>query len=145
MAKAEMKTLVKALQGDLKYEYSALLQYLQHSYLMSGMARKAVAPELVIHAQQEYGHALILGAEIVRLGGTPRIEVLIEPLVTDNVSMLEQDLAGENKAIADYKARIKMADELGEYGLTSKLSTILEQEEEHQQDLVMILKDMRRA
>ncbi len=131
--------LIDNLNKDLVNEYSAMIQYLQHSYLLKGPERFAIVPELTQHANDEYAHAQTIGAEIVRLGGIPTVDLVKNEIVLDNVQMLEQDLEWENEAITDYKQRIKEAEELGEHGLVNHLEDILVMEEEHAQDLKLIL------
>ena len=57
----------------------------------------------------------------------------------DNVTMLKQDLAGENDAITKYIARIKQAEELNLYHLAQQQRTILAMEQEHAMDLEQAL------
>jgi bacterioferritin len=57
----------------------------------------------------------------------------------DNVTMLKQDLEGENDAIARYIARIKQAEELSLYHLAQQLRNILAMEQEHAMDLEQAL------
>jgi bacterioferritin len=57
----------------------------------------------------------------------------------DNEKMLEQDLAGENDAIARYIARVKQAEALDMYHLAQQLRGILAIEQEHAMDLEQAL------
>jgi bacterioferritin len=56
-----------------------------------------------------------------------------------NETMLEQDLAGENDAIARYIARIKQAEALDLYHLAQQVRGILATEQEHAMDLEQAL------
>jgi bacterioferritin len=49
--------------------------------------------------------------------------------------MLQQDLDGENDAIARYITRIKQAEKLNLYHLAQQLRNILAVEQEHAMDL----------
>ena len=49
--------------------------------------------------------------------------------------MLQQDLTGEEDAIARYKQRVVQAEELMEIALAQKLREILSVEQEHAMDL----------
>lgn len=131
--------LINNLNVDLIAEYSALVQYLQHSYLVKGEDREAVISELLEHADDEYGHAKILGGEIVRLGGVPAVDLNESPIVTETKEMLEEDLAWEEEASERYTKRVEEAGELAEYGLQDKLAGILAKEQEHANDLKMML------
>jgi bacterioferritin len=53
--------------------------------------------------------------------------------------MLEQDLEGEEDAIARYKVRIDQAENLKEFALAQNLRSILAMEQEHAMDLKQAL------
>jgi len=57
----------------------------------------------------------------------------------DSVTMLKQDLEGENDAIARYSRRIRQAEELDLYHLAQQLRMILAMEQEHAMDLEQAL------
>jgi len=57
----------------------------------------------------------------------------------DSITMLKQDLAGENDAIARYIMRIRQAEELNLYHLAQQLRLILAVEQEHAMDLEQAL------
>jgi bacterioferritin len=66
--------LLTKLNGDLPWEYAALIQYVQH--------------------------AVSLSDQIDFLGGVPAVEVQTIKVSDDSVEMLEFDLEGELDAIA---------------------------------------------
>lgn len=131
--------LIKLLNKDLALEYTAIVQYTQHQGVLKGAMYQSIQKELMIHAQEELQHATILAAQIEYLGGVPTVEVLSAKISDDNVTMLQQDLGGENDAIARYIARIKQAEELSLYHLSQQLRNILAQEQEHAMDLEQAL------
>ena len=57
----------------------------------------------------------------------------------DSKEMLQFDLAGEDETVANYRERIRQANELGEYALAEELQEIIRQEQEHQIDLASAL------
>jgi len=132
MSKEEM---VKLLNDDLTKEYGAAVQYIQHAAKVTGAQYQAMQKELVVHANEEIGHAIILAEQIAALGGDPTIEVAKRYVSDDTPEMLKQDLEGELDAVKRYKARVKQADDMGEYGLKRALEDILVMEEEHARDL----------
>jgi rubrerythrin len=81
----------------------------------------------------------MIAGRIAYMGGTPR--VTFETILTndDSRKMLGQDLQGEQEAIRRYKERILQAMSLGEFGLADVLKEILEDEEEHEDDLITSL------
>lgn len=134
--KKEMKELIGELNKDLELEYAAAVQYVQHASVISGAKYESIQKELIIHSQEEMQHAVMLSEQINFLGGVPTVDVESRAVSTDNLEMLQQDLAGEVNAINRYKARIAQAEALQEYGLRRVLEDILIQEEEHKRDLL---------
>ncbi len=127
--------LIDLLNKDLSWEYTAMVQYIQHSGVLTGAQYGDIIKEIKIHAQEELQHALILAEQIDYLGGFPATEVYPAKSSKDNVEMLEQDLEGEEDAIRRYKERIGQAEELKELALAQKLREILAMEQEHAMDL----------
>ena len=131
--------LIDKLNRDLMLEYSAAIQYIQHSAVMTGAEYGDVIKELKIHANEEIGHAIILADQIDFLGGVPTVEVGDIKVSKDCKTMLEQDLEGEEDAIARYKLRIEEAESLKEFALAQQLRNILAVEQEHAMDLKQAL------
>jgi len=127
--------LIELLNKDLELEYSAAIQYIQHSAVMTGAQYGDVIKELKIHANEEIAHALILADQIAFLGGIPTVDVEKIYIDANNEIMLEQDLEGEYTAIKRYKERIGQAEQLQEYALSQQLRTILADEQEHAMDI----------
>ena len=127
--------MIKALNDDLSWEYTAAIQYIQHSGVMSGAQYGDIIKEMRLHAAEEIQHALVLVDQISYLGGTPTVKVYEAKRSKGAVEMLNQDLEGELDAIKRYKERIKQAEELQEYPLSQKLREILAMEQEHAMDL----------
>jgi bacterioferritin len=127
--------LIAELNKDLEWEYAAAIQYVQHASMITGPQYEGIKKELLIHANEEMAHAVIVSEQITFLGGVPTIEVEKRDIAEDAKTMLIQDLAGEDNAITRYKERIRQAEELQEYGLRRVIEDILIQEEEHKRDL----------
>jgi bacterioferritin len=132
--------LIAGLNEDLVWEYAASIQYVQHATVISGAQYESIRKELLVHAQEELQHAIILSEQIDFLGGTPSIDVAPREISSDNIEMLKQDLKLEEQAIIRYKERILQAEQLQEYGLRRVIEDILIQEEEHKRDLISALK-----
>lgn len=133
--KTTMKKLLRELNKDLEWEYSAAIQYVQHAATINGAQFDSIQKELLIHAQEEMQHAVMLSEQIDFLGGVPTVDVESREISADSLEMLRQDLAGEENAISRYKERIGQAEDLKEYGLRRVLEDILIQEEEHKRDI----------
>jgi bacterioferritin len=133
--------LLEALNKDLEWEYAAAIQYTQHAAVITGAKYESIQKELLVHAQEEMQHAVMLAEQIDYLGGIPTIDVEARAVSTDSLEMLRQDLHGEQQAIDGYKERIAQAEFLREYGLRRVLEDILIQEEEHKRDLMTVVED----
>lgn len=135
----ERDKLVELLNIDLALEFSAAIQYIQHSAVVTGAAYGDIIKEMKIHANEEIQHAIILSDQIDYLGGVPTVDVGDIHTASENDRMLEQDLEGEEDAIERYKARIEQAEDIKEYALAQQLRIILATEQEHAMDLMQAL------
>ena len=131
--------LITGLNIAIEREYQAAIQYVQHAAVITGAQYDSIQKELLVHAQEELQHAILLAEQVAFLGGTPTTEVAKRNTSKDSATMLKQDLAGEEEAITMYKKLIDQAEEIKEYGLRHVLESILIQEEEHKRDLLMAL------
>ena len=134
-----IEQLVDLLNHDLELEYSAAIQYINHSAVMTGAAYGDIIKELKIHANEEIQHAMILADQIDFLGGDPTVKVGEIRVSNDADTMLRQDLDGEEDAIARYKLRVEQAEGLKEFALAQQLRNILATEQEHAMDLKQAL------
>lgn len=131
--------LLKKLNGDLAREYTAIIQYTQHSGVITGAAYGDIKKELIIHTGEALQYALTLADQIDYLGGEPTVEVPPANTSRDNREMLQQDLDGENDAIERYIERIEAAEELKLLHLAQRLREILAMEQQHALDLEQAL------
>src|ERR1035437_7605741 len=97
--KTTMKKLLQELNKDLEWEYSAAIQYVQHAATINGAQFDSIQKELLIHAQEEMQHAVMLSEQIDFLGGVPTVDVESRAISPDSMEMLKQDLAGEETAL----------------------------------------------
>ncbi len=101
MARAE---LVENLNHALSLELSGVIQYSQHSYLVTGIEREVYKSFLREQASEAQDHAQTLGDKIVALGGIPTVEPAMIRQSTDLKEMLKQDLELERDALSTYMA-----------------------------------------
>jgi bacterioferritin len=120
---------------------------------MEGPMRSEIAPELLIHATQELGHAVLVVDRIVQIGGIPVLspsdwmklsrceyEAPVDPYVE---AVLNQNLRGERCAIRRYKEIADFTN--GKDHTTHQIATtILNEELEHEQDIEEFLADLER-
>jgi bacterioferritin len=127
--------LIALLNEDLSREYQAIIAYVNYSQVLKGAEYMSIAKELEVHAGEELSHALRVAKQIDYLGGEP--SVTPKPVKTSKKAkdMLRFDLDNELETIANYRQRIRQAEELGEYALCEELREIVVQEQEHAIDL----------
>jgi bacterioferritin len=145
--------LIRMLNEALAEEWLAYYQYWIGARLMEGPMRSEIAPELLIHATQELGHAVLVVDRIVQIGGIPVLspsdwmklsrceyEAPVDPYVE---AVLNQNLRGERCAIRRYKEIADFTN--GKDHTTHQIATtILNEELEHEQDIEEFLADLER-
>lgn len=131
-------------------EWLAYYQYWIGSKVVKGPMKEAVIAELVQHATDELRHADMLTARIIQLGGTPLVkpedwykhtncgyEAPEDPFVK---LVLEQNIKGEQCAIEVYSALLKETKDADPITYNMVLQ-ILQDEEEHEEDLQALKED----
>jgi bacterioferritin len=96
--------LVDNLNRALSMELAAVIQYMQHSFLVTGPEREVYRSFFRKQSDESHGHAETLGDKIVALGGVPTVEPSMIRQSTDLTEMLRQDLALEREAMEAYMA-----------------------------------------
>lgn len=125
------KKLIDALNADRADELAAIIQYLGHHYVGEGMESPEIVPLFKSTAIDEMKHAEALAERIAYLGGEPTTKPSEVKTGGTLKKMIQDDLAAENTAIANYKAHIKLADSLGDPTTRVLLEGILSDEEGH--------------
>jgi len=149
--RADRKIVSDLLNEALATELVCVLRYKRHHFMASGINADAVAQEFLQHANEEQQHADQIARRIVQLQGEPDLnpEVLARRSHAqyvegaDLVEMIREDLVAERIAIDSYREMIAY---LGEKDPTTRrmLEDILAMEEEHADDLVSLLAEMKR-
>jgi bacterioferritin len=67
----DVKKLIKMLNEALSEEWLAYYQYWIGARVMEGPMRSEIEPELLLHADQELNHAVLVVDRIIQLGGDP--------------------------------------------------------------------------
>lgn len=146
---ADRVDLIQQLNQLLATELVCVLRYRRHYFMARGIHARSVAQEFLVHSNDELGHADILAARIVQLGGEPDFS----PQHLDSRShaeyvaghqlqdMISENLVAERIAIHSYRALIQS---LGDTDSTTSdlLKRILAVEEEHADDLASLLEDV---
>jgi bacterioferritin len=100
--------LIKILNEAISLEYTAAVQYNQHSMLVMGRDKLLFEDLFQDSAKESLGHAKMWGNRIVYLGGVPKAEVAAIRQSTDVIEMLEMDLEIEKKAVEIYSRAHKV-------------------------------------
>ncbi|HEX6189700.1 MAG TPA: ferritin-like domain-containing protein [Pyrinomonadaceae bacterium] len=147
---ADRETVNKILNEALATEIVCVLRYKRHYFMASGIHAESVAAEFLEHATDEQGHADLIAARIVQLGGEPNFnpEGLLMRSHAEYVEggslteMIKEDLVAERIAIDSYRDMIQY---LGNDDPTTRrmLEGILAVEEEHADDLVSLLGELK--
>ena len=153
ISSVDVEELLKMLNAALSEEWLAYYQYWVGARLMEGPMRSEVEPELLLHADQELGHAVLVVDRIIQLGGIPVINPkewtklarcsYDEPSDPYIEVILEQNLKGERCAIQRYQ---EIADfTAGKDHSTYQMAVqILNEELEHENDIEDWINDIAR-
>jgi bacterioferritin (cytochrome b1) len=98
----EHDELIGILNEAVSLEYTAAIQYNQHSMLVTGRDKVLFEEFFQESSRESLGHAKMWGDRIVYLGGVPTAEVGTVHQSTNITELLELDLAVEQKAVEIY-------------------------------------------
>ncbi len=96
--------LIESLNRVLGFELAAVVQYMQHSFLVTGPEREVYRSFFRDMSGEAHDHAKLLGDKIVALGGVPTVEPGEIRQSTDLTEMLRQALELERAAMEAYMA-----------------------------------------
>jgi bacterioferritin len=135
----DRRALIDGLNHDLAGEYQSIVMYTQYSAKLTGPHRGALRALFLAEIADEQGHAQFLADKIASLGGEPTTEPRAVRRADQPREMLEQALAAEKQAIADYDERLCQADTFGDIGLKVRLEDQLADETRHKEEIERIL------
>ncbi len=134
------------LNTALATEIMCVLRYRHHQVIAKGIDRPQVAAEFKEHGDNEEKHMFMIAERINQLGGNPDFNPMTIGARTateygdgkDLVALIKEDLIAERIAIMTYR---KMIEWFGTADSTTRriLEKILEDEEEHADDLAELL------
>ncbi|NRQ36643.1 DUF892 family protein [Nonomuraea sp. NN258] len=140
--------VIDVLNDVIATEVVCWLRYTRHAISAKGIDRAQVSDEFTEHAKEELEHALRAAERVSQLGGEPDFDPakLVQrshtdyqvPADTDLKALLESNLWAERIVISTYQEIIRW---LGEGDPTTRrlMESILEEEEEHADDLTDLL------
>ena len=148
----DVQATIQMLNKALADEYLAANQYLAPIGLSVGKLRPEIEAEFQKHYEEELKHAQMLKDRIIKLGGIPLQSPeewyaytncgYTKPTDYNTKVLVAQNLEAERKAEDVYEAICKACKDAGDL-ITFHISRkILEDEQEHEQDLEDFLNDM---
>jgi bacterioferritin len=137
----DQQHFVELLNEDLGTEFQSIVQYTNHIATITGAEFLSTIDELKVHVGQELTHAQILASQISFLGGEPSTVVPEIERSNDSRVALKADLALETNQLERYRQRFAQANDLGLADVAEALRPLLEQTQEHVQDLRTALGD----
>lgn len=132
--------LIDELNGDLAGEYQAIIMYATYAASVTGPHRPILKAFFETEIPEELAHAQFLAEKVASLGGEPTTEPRPVPAAADARQMLENVLAAEKQAIADYRERAEQAKAYGDSALATHLETVVEDETGHYEETEKILR-----
>ncbi len=128
--------VIESLNERLVEELTAVNQYMVHAEMCEDWGYKKLHDVVEKRAITEMKHAEKLIARIIFLEGKPLVSKLNEIHIGQEVErQLENDKLSELDAIRHYNDSIRLASELGDNGTKELLEEILQQEEDHIDEL----------
>ena len=147
---ADRERVIAVLNEVLATELVCYLRYKRHYFTATGLNATAAAAEFLEHATQEQQHSDMAATRITQLQGEPDFnpDVLTQRSHAEYVEggtlldMVREDLVAERIAIASYS---EIARWLGDGDPTTRnmIEQILEVEEEHAEDLLSLLQELK--
>ena len=106
--------LIDNLNRALSLELAAVIQYMQHSFLVTGVEREVYRSFFHKQSEESHGHATTLGDKIVALGGVPTVEpsMIRRQRLTEMRSDMAIEREGWGIQAAGNPARTETADTL---------------------------------
>ncbi len=147
--RADRDQVIKVLNDVVATEVVCVLRYKRHQFTAVGLLAPPIAQEFAKHAAEEQGHMDMAAERIVQLGGEPNLDPrgVAERSHTDYVpgttlvEMIQEDLVAERIVIQSYQEMVRW---IGDTDPTTRrvLESILENEEEHADDLRDLLQEI---
>jgi bacterioferritin len=140
--------VIGVLNDVLATEIVCYLRYTQNAIAAAGIDRAQVAAEFQEHAAEELQHGLRAAERINQLGGVPDFDPATlarrahteysAPQSTELETMLRENLVAERIVISSYQEIVRWIGD-GDPTTRRLMEDILEEEEEHADDLIDLL------
>ena len=147
----DLPELLSQLNAALSEEWLAFYQYWIGTLVVEGAMRSDVQREFEQHSMEEFKHARMLADRIIQLEGTPVLDPAqwstlarckySVPLDADVVNLLKQNIAAERCAVVRYEEIASFCNNV-DYTTCDIAKRIMAEEEEHEQDLQDLQRDV---
>ena len=147
----DVPELLSQLNAALSEEWLAFYQYWIGSIVAEGAMRSDVQREFEEHAMEEFRHARQIADRIIQLEGVPVLDPAqwsmlarckyAVPLDPDVTTLLQQNIAAERCAVVRYEGIASFSNNV-DYTTCDLAKRIMADEEEHEQDLQDLLRDI---
>jgi len=134
--------LIENLNRALGFELGGVIQYMQHSFLVTGQEREVFRSFFRDLSEESRGHAAILGDKIVALGGIPTVEPGDIRQSIELTEMLRQDLELERAAMEAYVAAWRSCTD-AELGTRFLLEERIAEEQRHIEEFEKLTSERR--
>lgn len=141
----DLDTAIGVLNDALATEVVCMLRYLNHAYTAQGIRAEVAVEEFKEHADEEQTHMRMIAERVSQLGGEPNLAPsTLEQRAhagyetADSLAeMIRADLIAERVAIDMYREMVRW---FGDRDPTTRriLEEVLEQEEEHADDMASL-------
>ena len=136
--------IIIALNNLLAEELTAVNQYMVHSEMCDNWGYEKLHKSIEKRAINEMKHAEMLIGRILFLDGIPIVSHLKEMHIGADVEkQFQNDLHLENDAVNSYNLSIKLAAELADNGTRDFLQEILNDEEDHVDEIETQLEQIK--
>ncbi|MBC7129220.1 MAG: ferritin [Thermoplasmatales archaeon] len=147
----DLKKIVNELKKALADEWLAYYQYWAGAKVVEGAMREIISAELEEHAKDELKHAEMITGRLLQLGEKPILSPKEWYSLTNcgyeipspnGEKIIKQNIKGEQCAIDVYNKLLKITE--GRDVITYQMILeILKDEVEHEDDLEILLQDMK--
>ena len=128
--------VIAELNSAFRAELNAIVQYMVQAEMCHNWGYHGLGDYLKHQAFGEMRHAEGLIERILFLDGQPKVDVGLQPKISDNVKgQLEDDLTDEKDAVRQYNASIQVCVEAGDNGSRELFEGMVQDEEEHTDQL----------
>lgn len=124
--------VIAELNAALSSELMAIMQYMVHAEMLTNWGYQRYGGIIKKQAIDEMKHAEGLIERILYLDGVPNVHIKLDPKIGSDVkAQIENDLAAEVEAVAQYNNAVKVCTGAGDNGSRELFERMTIDEEQH--------------